>query len=302
MRPAGRPAASSQQGRDPRPDGPHRQVSAANDFPPGRPYRVSARQLEDVAGSLTDLDREVLQLVARLRIVSGDQLRRALWWQGPKANAERRSRRALRRLATWRVVERVPGRTVGGVRAGSAGFLYRVGSVGGRLLARDGQQLRRLAAPGSRYVAHTLAIAELVVGLGEAERAGRLEVLGIETEPICWRRFTGPMGARLVLKPDLFVRIGVGSLEDRWLIEVDMASESPATIARKGRTYLAHYRSGVEQARHGVYPRVLWSVPDARRAEVVTRALSGLPSEAWRLFSVCTHSEVVARLAEEASS
>lgn len=278
MRPTAQPIASSQAIRNPCPDREFGQISAADDSRSARPYRVSARQLDSIARQLSERDTEALRLVAKLRVLSGDQLRRALWWEGPRVNAERRARRALQRLTAWRVLDRLP-RVIGGVRAGSAGFLYCVGSVGGRLLARDGHGSRRLAAPGSRYVAHTLAVAELVVGLGEAERAGRLDLLGVEAEPTCWRPFTGPMGARLVLKPDVFVRVGVGSFEDRWLIELDMASESPATITRKGRTYLAHYRSGSEQQRHGVYPRVLWAVPNERRAEIVTDALSALPAE-----------------------
>lgn len=296
-----RSVASSSAPRDPQRGGGSDRISAANDSRLSRPSRVSARTLDDIDRRLGDHDREVLHVVARLRIASGDQLARALWEEEPGSDRRRRARRALKRLTDWRVVDRLP-RTVGGVRAGSSGFLYCVGPVGARLLARYQTTPRRLHAPGDRYVAHTLAVAELVVGLHEAQRAERLDVLGIETEPTCWRPFTGPMLARLVLKPDLFVRIGVGGYEDRWLIEVDMATESPATVTRKARAYLAHYRSGTEQARHGVYPRVLWTVPDERRAEVVSDALAALPAASRRLFSVCTHDDTLGRLAEEASS
>lgn len=114
----------------------------------------------------------------------------------------------------------------------------------------------------------------------------------------------GAMAVRLTCKPDLFVRVAaVGSAyEYRWMVEVDMATESGATIHAKAARYLAHYRSGREQHEHGVYPRVLWAVPDGRRAEQIEGVLRRLPTEAQRLFSVCLLDEAVGFLAREARS
>jgi hypothetical protein len=301
MMPVASSVASSQNRRDPLSPGQFGQIRETKDSPPARSYRVSARELADIAGRLSDLDGEVLELVARTRLCSGRQLQRAFWFTGTLVTRERRARQALKRLTDRRVLDRLP-RVVGGVRSGSAGFVYGVGAVGARLLAEGGGRGRRLGTPGARYVDHTLAAAELVVELMEAERAGRLEVLEIATEPTCWRPFAGALGARLTLKPDLFVRIGVGSFEDRWFVEVDRATEAAPTITAKGRRYLDHFRSGSEQGAHGVYPRVLWSVPDAARAQVVADALAQLPGTAVGLFAVCCHDAVIARLAEEAGS
>ena len=80
-----------------------------------------------------------------------------------------------------------------------------------------------------------------------------------------------------VLKPDLFLRIGVGAYEDRWFVEVDLATESAPTIAAKAERYLEHYRGGGEQRRHGVYPRVIWTVPNPRAASRSRQALARLP-------------------------
>ena len=77
-----------------------------------------------------------------------------------------------------------------------------------------------------------------------------------------------------------------------------MATEASATIRSKALRHLAYYRSASEP----VHPRVLWAVPDERRAEQVTNALSRLPAEARRLFTVCLMDEVVSRLAAEARS
>lgn len=106
-----------------------------------------------------------------------------------------------------------------------------------------------------------------------------------------------------MLKPDLFVRVGAGSAsEDRWFIEVDLATEASGTLRTKATRYLAHYRSGNEQTEHGVYPRVLWAVPNEHRAGQVTDALRHLPDEATRLFTVRLLDETTSFLAAEARS
>jgi hypothetical protein len=169
-----------------------------------------------------------------------------------------------------------------------------------KLLARRGLVQKRLGTPGERYVKHTLAATELVVALHEASREGVLELIEPpQFEPSCWRGFLGPGAARLILKPDLFVRVGAGSVnEDRWLIEVDLATEASATIRAKANRHLTFYRSASEP----VHPRVLWTVPDVRRAEQIADVLRRLPAPAERLFSICLLDEVVGFLAAEARS
>jgi protein involved in plasmid replication-relaxation len=294
-RPAVDPIASSSGTRNRPVHGGSHEISAAQDSPLARPVRISTSRLHRIAEQMTECDRAALELVDELRLCTGAQLERAVWWQGAPENRGRVARRALKRLHDWRVLDRLP-RSIGGVRAGSRGFVYGLGPAGARLMASDGR-VRRLGTPGDRHIAHTLAVAELAVGLMEAERAGRLELLAVEGEPRCWRRFSGPLGSRLVLKPDLYLRVGVGSYEDRWMVEVDRATEASTTITGKARQYLAHYRTST-----GTYPRVLWTVPDDRRAEVIAEALRPLPEGAARLFSICRHDQAVARIAEEASS
>jgi hypothetical protein len=246
----------------------------------------------------------VLGFVATVRLATGTQLVRHFWAAGGDdlAAHARIGRRALKRLAEWRVLDRLPDRGRGGLRGGSDTYIYAVGRSGARLLARRGLVQRRLGTPGERHIAHTLTTTELVVRLHAADRDGRLELLEVQTEPNCWRAFLGAMGARLILKPDLFLRIGAGALEDRWMVEVDMATEHRGTLQGKLARYHAHYRSGTEQHEHSVYPRVLWIVPDAHRAAQVEGLLRRLPAEAQRLFSVCVFEQAVAFLATEAHS
>jgi hypothetical protein len=230
-------------------------------------------------------------------------LERLFWSKGELESRARQARRALRRLAEWRILDRQP-RSVGGRRAGSRGYIYSLGPAGVRLLDREsGVRVRCLGVPGDRFVAHVLSCTELVVRMEEAARRGDLELIEApQTEPECWRSFLAGFGGRVVLRPDLFVRIGAGTLEDRWFVEVDMATEASGTLTAKFKRYLAHYRSGREQHEHGIYPRVLWAVPHGRRAAQVGEVLRRQPVEAQRLLSVCLLDEVVQRLSEEARS
>jgi hypothetical protein len=155
--------------------------------------------------------------------------------------------------------------------------------------------------PGDQFVAHTLAATGLVVRLHEADRAGTLDLIEVQTEPSCWRGFLGPMGARLTLRPDLFARLGVGALEDRWMVELDLATEATGALLTKFKRYQAHRLAGNEQREHGIYPRVLWAVPDQRRIQQVEAVLDQLPAETRRLFDVCRLDEAVPHLAAEAS-
>jgi hypothetical protein len=130
--------------------------------------------------------------------------------------------------------------------------------------------------PSSFFADHTLAIADAYVRLVEAERSHHLDLLTAEAEPDCWRPFTGNSGGALVLKPDLFVALGVGEYEHRWFVEIDLGTEHGPAIRRKAETYLAYLGSGIEQGRHDVFPRVVWSAPNEQRASVISQALRGV--------------------------
>lgn len=276
-------------------------VPAGKDVPSGHipTPRVSMRRLAEIREDLNDRDREVLLAVQQLRLISGGQLQR-LYWPGGEA-ARRAARRGLLRLVQWRVVDRLP-RKLGGVRAGSDAFIYRLGAVGHRLLARDGFSSQRIAeAPSDRRLAHLLAISECVVSLKEAERTGAVEVIELQAEPACWRPFLSSMGASLIAKPDLFLRLGAGTaLEDRWYVEVDRATEHAGALKRKLDRYDQHFASGHEQDQHGVYPRIIWAVPDTKRADQLHRLIEQHGTLAQRLHVVTTQQALVPLLVSEA--
>lgn len=298
-RPVAQPVGSEANGRKAMLDAASRGFSPPKDLASARSSYITPERVFLVSRELVERDWQILNFVSDCRLASGKQLVRQYWQTADReANAARAGRRALKRLSDWRVLDAMP-RRIGSRRSGSDGLVYGVGRLGVRLLAQRGYSGPRIEAPSALYVAHTLSSTDVVVALHEADRGGVLELIEAQFEPACWRGFIGAGGGRVMLKPDLFVRVGAGSVsEDRWLIEVDLATEASATIRSKATRHLAYYRSGSEP----VHPRVLWAVPDMRRAEQIAEVLRRLPAPADRLFSICLLDEVAGFLASEASS
>ena len=174
---------------------------------------------------LSDRDRSLVQQVVRLRFVTAGQLERLSFDAIPEpVTRSRRARRQLARLVELDLLWRLQ-RRVGGVRAGSTGYVYGATAEARRLDAwRRAEPLSRAQAahePGASFVEHSVACSELFVRLIEADRAGQLELLEHQAEPACWRQFLGPIGGVRHLRPDAFVRLGVGEWEQLAFVEID---------------------------------------------------------------------------------
>lgn len=263
---------------------------------------LTARRLASIDEHLTSRDREIVREVGRLRLLSHGQLRRLFFaaGDGTRSTGLRVGQRRLAQLVDLGVLARLD-RRVGGVRAGSEGFVYGLGPAGHKLLRRwrgTGTGKPRGDEPGGPFVAHTLACSELCVALVEAHRADRLELLEHQAEPACWRIRIGPYGQPLSLRPDGFVRLGVGTRELLWFVEMDRATESLTAIRRQGRAYLDHYTSGAEA---DVMPRVAWLAPDDRRADRLRTALHELGGVSSELFMAAPQAAALALLSGDAS-
>jgi hypothetical protein len=57
---------------------------------------------------------------------------------------------------------------------------------------------------------------------------GVLDLLGFVTEPDCWRPFVDQIGGRAILKPDGYLRAGIGAYEDRLFLESDLGTRAAA--------------------------------------------------------------------------
>jgi hypothetical protein len=201
----------------------------------------------------------------------------------------RAAQRALRKLESQHLVAVLP-RRVGGYGGGAAQSVWHLTEAGRRLLrhrpgssgssgslAASGEGWRRVrfSEPSPQFLAHTLRVADICLVLEQlgAASGGELGLAAVQTEPECWRVFTGPYGALSALRPDLYAEVASLEFLDCWFIEADMATEHLPAIVRKARVYEAYRALGREQAVRGVFPLVLWVTPDGRRAEAIMRAI-----------------------------
>jgi hypothetical protein len=263
-------------------------------LPRGHAQRLRAR--------LGDRDLAVLSSLHTLRLATGEQLRRLHVADGSPATQSRRCRALLQRLTDLRLVNRL-GRRVGGVHAGSDGFVYGLSGHGQAVLAVDGPlggRRRRVWDTSPSFQDHVLSVASLYVGLVEAERAGQLELLAFDAEPGAWRRHPGSGGQTVTLKPDGYVQLGVGDIEHSAFIEVDCGTESGPTIARKCRMYGDYWRTGIEQTTNEVFPRVLWLGTTERSVQRIAGVLAKLPADTRHLFQVVPIDEAIPALTSTA--
>jgi hypothetical protein len=137
--------------------------------------------------------------------------------------------------------------------------------------------------------------------LCEAQRAGRVELLAFDAEPACWRRYTRLGGVAGVLKPDAFVRLGLGEFEDAIFVEVDLGTERRGQLLRQHKAYREYFRAGVEQARTGIFPGVLWIVPGTRRIALFEDIHRKLPEQTRRLFTIATSERTIDTLCDQAA-
>jgi hypothetical protein len=251
-------------------------------------HYVGPEGLDRLRGELSGRDLAIVGQLAELRLMSAKQITAIHFTLDEHDNelaAARASQRVLARLAHDGLVLRLE-RRIGGMRAGSAGYIYGLGALGQRALGIEGPRRRRYE-PSLRFLDHTLAITQLVVVVTAAARSGALDILSCQAEPRCHREFSG-LGGRVLLRPDMFLVLGVGEFEHRWFVEIDRGTESVPVVLGKCRTYDAYYRSGREQAAHGVFPTVCWIVPDPHRAEVLRRAIAKDRRLGDQLFVVTT--------------
>lgn len=258
---------------------------------------LTAARLRELESKLSDRDLTVIRELASLRFASGAHLAR-LCFPRPDGTADiRAARRTLRRMTQLEVIERLP-RAIGGQRTGSDSFVYHLAPAGQRLgmergwLARS--RSRRSSLPGRLFVRHALDVAELHARLVAAAQAGRFELLQRDAEPACWREAGG-----FVLKPDTFIRLGVSDYELVFFIEVDRGTEGSGAIRRQLGRYLSYHRNGQEQDRRGVFPKVLWLAPDARRVEAIAELIASLPATEPKLFAAALFDDALAKVAPE---
>lgn len=250
-----------------------------------RRRHVTARRLDDITARLDELDWQVLRSVDQLRLVTGTQLQRL--HHGEDEAARKRRIRQMSRLTRMGLTMRLD-RRIGGPEAGSYPSIYTLDRAALRLLDPERSRTRSPWVPSTPFLAHHLAVSEVYVSLSESARRGEVELLDFSTEPSCWRSWRTPLGVETDLKPDAHLIIGVDHDEAHWFVEVDRSTESIPRVTAKCRTYAAYWKTGIEESAAGVFPRVLWVVPNERRVDQVIKAIRRLDREDWPLFAAAT--------------
>ncbi|WP_229695260.1 replication-relaxation family protein [Streptomyces lacrimifluminis] len=248
--------------------------------PPARVARLRRR--------LSPRDRAVLGVLQRVRLASLRQLQRLVVVDGSPRARTRRAQLMMTRLSELGVVTRFS-RTIGGIRAGSSGYIYGLSGLGQAVIDTSGPlggKRRRVWESKPYFQDHMLEVSDLYVQLVEQHRLGQGDLLAYDAEPAAWRHFTGSGGDLVMVKPDAFVRIGTAAVEHSSFVEVDLSTETLPTIQKKSQRYVDYWRSGMEQQWRGVFPKVVWLVQNNHRAERIAGVISKLAKDAQALFVV----------------
>ena len=253
------------------------------------PTVAAARFSSLVPAPIHPMQARLLALVAAHRFATTTQLARltAPEYASP-ASALRQTQRHLASLAQQRLVTSLE-RRVGGWQGGSAVTIWAATTRGQRLVAADegeGEVSRRQRPRevSTTFLDHLLAITEVRTSVEEAVRQEADTEAAVALEPECWRTALSPSGQVQVLRPDLAVTITSPAYEDRYLMEVDRATENPGRVIATCWRYQEHQA----QASDGdVFPLVVWLVPNDRRRHRLERAIAhstGLLRELFRVI------------------
>ncbi len=255
--------------------------------------RIGHQDLQRLGTQLSERDCAIIRFLHQHRYATTSQLQRGFFREHASQSAATRACvRVLDRLLTQRILARLE-RRVGGVRHGSASFVWCLDVIGDRLTrATDGAR-RRVYEPSFAFLAHTLAVTDIHVQLTEAASTGAFHLTAVQVETEAWRPYVAPGGAQRILKPDLMVTVSTDTYDDHWYLEVDLGTESLPVLLRKCRAYDEYRRTGRAQAEHGVFPRVLWLLPTPVRVERLTAAIAADPTLPDRLFTCITAEELL---------
>lgn len=259
--------------------------------------RVTWAAAERLAGRLSARDWAIIHSLADSRVLSGEQLSRLHFVELSHLTQHRTRRRVLTRLTDWHVLTRLE-RTIGGVHAGSSGWVYALGPAGQRLSQRAANQqgmaarIRTPWTPGTLFLKHSLDVAEVYVQLTEASRSGEFSLTRFETEPAYW----WPDGLGGFLKPDAYLVLSTAGYDELIWLEVDRATESLPTLRRKLTAY-ANFVARGQLGPSGVIPHVVISTPTPRRTDAV-RAIAESVDQTGGIFRVTNFASAAGQLIE----
>ena len=258
------------------------------------PTESMARFSSLVPAPIHPMQTRLLALVAAHRFATTTQLARltALEYASP-ASALRQTQRHLASLAQQRLLTSLE-RRVGGWQGGSAVTIWAATTRGHRLMAAEAEgegeevpRRQRTREVSTTFLDHLLAITEVRTSIEEAVRQEADTEAKVALEPDCWRTALSPSGQVQVLRPDLAVTITSPAYEDRYLMEVDRATENPGRVIATCWRYQEHQATSAQASDGDVFPLVVWLVPNDRRRHRLERAIAhstGLLRDLFRVI------------------
>ena len=255
------------------------------------PTTAAARFSSLVPAPIHPMQARLLALVAAHRFATTTQLARLTALEyASSASALRQTQRHLASLTQQRLLTSLE-RRVGGWQGGSAVTIWAATTRGHRLVAVDeGDEVPRRQRPrevSTTFLDHLLAITEVRTSIEEAVRQETDTEATVALEPDCWCTALSPSGQVQVLRPDLAVTITSPAYEDRYLVEVDRATENPGRVIATCWRYQEHQATSAQASDGGVFPLVVWLVPNDRRRLRLERAIAhstGLLRELFRVI------------------
>ena len=256
------------------------------------PTITAARFSSLVPPPIHPMQARLLALVAAHRFATTTQLARLTAPEyASSASALRQTQRHLASLAQQRLLTSLE-RRVGGWQGGSAVTIWAATTRGHRRVAADEgeEEVQRRQRPrevSTTFLDHLLAITEVRTSIEEAVRQEEDTEVAVALEPECWRTVLSPSGQVQVLRPDLAVNITSPSYEDRYLIEVDRATENPGRVIATCWRYQEHQATSAQASDGDVFPLVVWLVPNDRRRHRLERAIAhstGLLRDLFRVI------------------
>lgn len=264
-----------------------------------RPPALTRGRLDRVTEGLTARDWAILEALATVQVLTTAQVARLVFTGDSPETALRLARRHLARLRQSGLVRRFEDRARDR-RVGAPGYVHALTAAGLRLSGGQhavGLRQRKAWRPSYAFLTHRLALSELYVQLVLQERAGGPSLREYRAEADSWRRYSGPAGVPLRLQPDALVRLGIGDTEVSWFVEVDLDTETrPSTIQAKCQAYRTYELSGQEQRQYGVFPGVVFIVPNEKRARQIAAVIARQPPDGRELFEVVTEDQALALL------
>ena len=259
------------------------------------PERVSLKKLEELEPSLSDRNKKVLRSIQAYCYLTTSQIQRLHVIDAATPSAAlRATSRNLKKLKELHLIDSLD-RRIGGVYSGSGSSVWYLDAAGEHLLRlTDNKKARPHKAsfePSPYFLVHTLSVSECVVRLTEVCRKKGMHLTEAQNEPYCWRPYNSA-GKIIALKPDLFAITLCHMYEDRWFFEIDLATESPIKVIEKCHRYHQYYRSGLEQEQYGVFPLVVWIVPDAARKSSIEIRIKAEFLRLPNIFVVITPDEL----------